>query len=265
MSKKIDASLFRRGYKNNEWDFKYTEKNKEESSLFFYKNYQIKNYINKIMYSHGLVVTLFKIEHSVSELVVKIAFFDLNKTNKQKTSDLINNNLIVTFKNYYNVDNVNIKLKNLNKSFENKVIKSKIFKDEFKKLLSQLKFLRTNIKQIEVIKMAFIVITNKNSSKLLAKFIYHFLSNKQNKYKGNIFISMKNLFKVLINAKISKISGLSINISGRINGFPRAKSRHIKIGTLPLQSINSIIDYSKETVYTANGTLGIKVLICHKP
>ena len=42
MSKKIDASLFRRGLKNREWDFKYIEKSKEESSLLFYKIFKFK-------------------------------------------------------------------------------------------------------------------------------------------------------------------------------------------------------------------------------
>ena len=76
------------------------------------------------------------------------------------------------------------------------------------------------------------------------------------------------LFSIIIGSNlvsnISKISGISIIISGRINGFPRAKKKQIRIGILPLQSINSEIDYFKETVYTDNGTLGLKILICNK-
>ena len=270
MSKKIDASLFRRGLKNNEWYFKYTEKNKEESSLLFYKNFQVQNYINKLFNSYGLIVMMFKIEYSISHLVIKMAIFDLNSKSldieiRKKFNDIINNKLIIALKLYYKVDKVNIKLKNLNKVFENNVIKSKQFKLEFKKTISKLKVLRNNAKQLELIKLAFIVISNKNTAKLLAKFISH-LSNDQNKKKHNInnFIYYKGIFTTLINSNISKISGISIIISGRLNGFPRAKKKKIRIGTLPLQSINSEIDYFKETVYTSNGALGLKILVCNK-
>ena len=100
MSKKIDASLFRRGLKNNEWYFKYTEKNKEESSLLFYKNFQVQNYINKLFNSYGLIVMMFKIEYSISHLVIKIAIFDLNSKSLdmkicKKFNNVINNNLII--------------------------------------------------------------------------------------------------------------------------------------------------------------------------
>lgn len=272
MSKKIDASLFRRGLKNREWDFKYIEKSKEESSLLFYKNFQIQNYITKLFNSHGLIVMMFKIEYSISCIVIKISIFDLNSKHinltPQKTfkkfNNIINNNLIISLKNYYNVNKVSIKLKNLNKVFENNLIKSKHFKIEFKKNLSQLRVLKNNTKQLELIKLAFIIISNKNTAKLLSKFISYLLNNTKNKYSSNIFISFKNIFNVLIRSKVSKISGISILVAGRINGFPRAKKRQIKIGTLPVQSINFEIDYSKETVYTDNGTLGLKILICNK-
>ena len=274
MSKKIDASLFRRGFKNNEWDFKYIENNKEESALLFHQNFQIKNYINKILNSHGFFTMMFKAEYSITKLTIYISVFESNshkitstkkkKSNSRNLNTLVNKYLLTTLKNYYKVNNINIKIKNLTKSFENKLIKSKTFNNEFKKILSNLKFYRKNIKQLEIIKVAFIVICNKNSAQLLSNYINYLISTQQNKYNTSIFLSFKTILTKLINSKLSKVAGISITISGRINGYPRAKKRQIKIGTLPLQSIASPVEYYRTTVYTNNGTLGLKTLICNK-
>jgi ribosomal protein S3 len=59
------------------------------------------------------------------------------------------------------------------------------------------------------------------------------------------------------------IKGIKIKIKGRINRRPRAKYRIITIGNIPFMTLKSDIDYSETTAYTSNGTLGVKVWICH--
>ena len=75
---------------------------------------------------------------------------------------------------------------------------------------------------------------------------------------------LKNYFNVIISSKFSKIKGLKIKISGRLNGAPRANSKIIQIGSIPLQSFNSLIDYHNSTAYTPNGSFEVKVWICQK-
>jgi len=264
MSQKIDASLFRRILKKYEWDSKYTKLNKEESSLLLYKDIQIKHFINKIFEDNGLLIMTCKLEYSVSRVIIKISFVN-HDINAQKLfiKDIVNNNIVVIIKKYFGEINLIIKINDLTKSFENSVVRSKSNRAEHKKIMSQLKIFRNFPKQLDIIKISFIIISNKKSAKLLAKFLSYLISNQKRRH-SNILSLFKKILDILVKTKISKISGLRILISGRINGFPRAKKRLLKIGSLPLQSFDASIDYYKETAYTSNGTFGIKVWVCGK-
>jgi len=57
------------------------------------------------------------------------------------------------------------------------------------------------------------------------------------------------------------IKGLKIKISGCINGVRIASHESLIFGSLPLQTFQANIDYSKSTAFTINGTYGIKVWI----
>ena len=109
----------------------------------------------------------------------------------------------------------------------------------------------------------FITVHEKNSSKLLAQIIAIYI-NKHKKKHYYLFSILKKYFNILIFSKISRIKGLKIAVSGRINGAPRAKTLKLQVGSIPLQSFESSISYSNTTAYTPNGTFGIKVWICEK-
>lgn len=109
----------------------------------------------------------------------------------------------------------------------------------------------------------FISVYEKNSSKLLADIISIYV-NKHKKKHYYLMSILKNYFGIIIFSKFSKIKGLKIKISGRINGAPRAKTKTLQIGSIPLQSFNSLIDYHNSVSYTANGSFGVKVWVCHK-
>jgi len=69
------------------------------------------------------------------------------------------------------------------------------------------------------------------------------------------------IFKTL---KFANTQGIKIVINGRFNGVPRSKGRIIQTGRLPLQNINSNINYHYTEAQTPYGTFGIKVWICEK-
>lgn len=279
MSQKINASLFRRSLKTSEWDFKHTELNKEESSLLLYKNISINGYIYRLFELHGLFVMSCKLEYSESSVTVNISFLEhliydkkvssyiekkLISSKKDSVTKIVNLYLVPALNIYFNRKlSVFIKLNDLGKNFENTILKSKSYKNEHKNIMKRLRVFRNYDKSDEIIRIAFITIMNKKSSSLLAKTISYLITNQKRRH-SNILSLIKKIFDILIPLKLSNINGLRLVVAGRINGFPRAKKRLLKIGSVPLQSLNSSIDYSQSISYTPNGTFGIKVWICGK-
>jgi len=80
--------------------------------------------------------------------------------------------------------------------------------------------------------------------------------------KHNYFLTfLKKTLIFMLSAKISKIRGLKILISGRLNGVPRSKSVIINAGSISSQTLKSNIDYYHSVSFTPNGTLGVKVWV----
>lgn len=55
------------------------------------------------------------------------------------------------------------------------------------------------------------------------------------------------------------VSGIKIQVSGRLNGAEIARSEWLREGRLPLQTLRADIDYSAKEANTIYGVLGIKV------
>ena len=77
-------------------------------------------------------------------------------------------------------------------------------------------------------------------------------------------LTFRFVHKFFSKLKNSNISGIKILITGRFNGVPRAKGRIIQTGCLPLQSLDSKINYHNTEAQTPYGTFGIKVWISEK-
>lgn len=268
MAQKVNAILFRRSLECYEWNQKYIKLNTEEYSSILYKNLEIKKYLQNLFKSYGFFILTLKLELFRSELIIHVSFLknfqEKSENKKKKLSKIINKSIITVLNDYYEKKvNVTVKLQDLNKLFEDNVIKFKSNRFEYNRLLKKLKSVRNYPSYSHLIKVVLIIITNKKSSKLLAETIAHLISSQKRRH-NNILMFFKKSFDILINSKISLVSGIRILISGRINGFPRAKSRLLKFGSLPLQSIKSYVDYHESKAYTPNGTFGIKVWICQR-
>ena len=55
------------------------------------------------------------------------------------------------------------------------------------------------------------------------------------------------------------VSGIKIQVSGRLNGAEIARSEWIREGRVPLQTLRADIDYSNKEANTIYGVLGVKV------
>jgi len=317
MGQKTDARIFRLGLKKNNWDLKYTEKTKEESSFYLYSGLQIQKYLNRFFNLHGLSLHVCKIHYSSDLLQIFVSYFVTEKSMHYINKIHLNQNLSIKDKkirkskmfaykrlkiikkikltlsnkqfqgrqnlqnnsfgeilleslNIFVKKNVNIilTLQNINANFHYYLEHNN--NKNFKNVLLQLRRFVKNKFFKEAINVLFITIKTRNSSKLLAEFISNQMKINQLrtnqsrvKKRDNYFIGfMKQALTIFVNSEMSLINGVKIIINGRINGAPRARSITLKIGNLPLQSLNAKINYHCSTAYSTNGTFGVKVWIC---
>jgi ribosomal protein S3 len=61
--------------------------------------------------------------------------------------------------------------------------------------------------------------------------------------------------------KTSKVKGVKIQVSGRLNGAEIARSEWVRAGRVPLQTLRANIDYCYKTAQTMYGIIGVKVWI----
>jgi hypothetical protein len=106
--------------------------------------------------------------------------------------------------------------------------------------------------------------TTKETSSLLSKFVARFFKLFHRSKKINKFLLFLAKFVENVDSnrfKGSKIKGLKIQIKGRFKGVPRSKTRLFEKGSIPLQTIDSKINYSLTHITTSYGVFGIKVWI----
>lgn len=287
MGQKINAHIFRLGIKNKNWNYKYIEKNIEESSLFLYKTLEIKKYLNRFFGLYKIKIKNCKILYSTDSLQLFIPFYISTKTifsfKNIKRKDLTNNSnsqqtqnnppfnisikLLESLRAYTGKKmNIFITFQNLNENKSFSVKQSK----ETKTIIKRLKKFANRSFFKEIMNILFVNCSRRNSAKLLSEFLQEQFKLNQLKTdqlaiskKDNYFIGfLRQVLKLLIISKITHITGIKIVIKGRFNKAPRAKTVIIQFGKFSLQSIDSKINYHQSTAYTLNGTFGIKIWIC---
>ena len=209
----------------------------DTSSINFYK---IRNYLKTSFYKMSSSNEHVKISDRITTLRLEGVFSKLFEVLSLFTDQTLN--LVITFS-CLNKNSIFIK------------------KTQRKNFILLQKFQRTLFLK-EGLELMLNVISTKNSAHLLTRFIGNQIKKvKRHKF---FFAFLKQTLTVLINSNSSKVRGIKISIKGRINGVPRAKSKRIVIGDIPVQSLNVSIDYSQLTVHNSNGSYGIKVWVVEK-
>ena len=130
-----------------------------------------------------------------------------------------------------------------------------------KKLLIRLRKYRSykDINMREFINVFLIILRKKNS----ANFLANFLANQLRLFKrhNQLFNFVKYSLTLFIESSISRLKGIQIVIKGRLNRKMRAKKTIIRIGQVPIQTLNNNMDYGQSVSYTPYGTFGIKVWV----
>lgn len=145
----------------------------------------------------------------------------------------------------------------------NKAVKADLAKKKtqlLKKNLAQLRKYSRNDFFKDGVNLLYTCTTQPDSSELLAQFI----ANELEKLKRhNFFLRfLKTTLTLFSNKEFSQLKGIKIKVKGRFNAAPRARHKTIKIGNVPVLTLNSDISYSEATAYTSNGTFGVKVWVC---
>lgn len=121
-------------------------------------------------------------------------------------------------------------------------------------LLKQIKGYIASTKQV------IIKIIEVNHGDLKASFIADFIVTKLED-RVAFRQAMREALKI---AQMCKVTGIKIQVSGRLNGAEIARSEWIREGRVPLQTLKANIDYSTKEANTIYGILGIKVWVFNK-
>lgn len=274
MGQKTNSNVLRLSLKKNEWKSKYIEKVSEDSTLFIHNDLEVRKYLDRFFHLHGLILQNCKINYSNNAVDIFVCYFVTEKALKL-VQNFKNSRISITSVNKLRSNFTEILLESISRFTKKKVnvsftlhslngkLSLKLNRDHIlslQKIKLQLKqFSRSSFFK-ETINILFIVVRKRQSSKLFAQFIAFQLSATK---RHNFFlIFLKQALSLMLKSKISFAHGIKIVIKGRFNGAPRARSKTIQIGNIPLQFFEAKISYFQTTAYTPNGTFGIKVWIC---
>merc|ERR1712032_1441545 len=264
--------IFRLGF-NKIWKTEFFEKKNNELPLYIFKDLEIRNYIERFLKIHGIILNDYKQYYKNSTL-------NLVSTNKIEEKVIIkSDSKKKVVKNVHNVF-LSLELEGIFREifevlnlFTNNKLNIII---NFCCLNKDLHFLKTTQKKTfmslqkfkntpffkEGISILFYVTHKSCSANLLAQFIvFQLKKTKRHKF----FLSFLNqTLIILLNSSLSQIKGIKIIIKGRLNGVSRAKQKTILIGDVPVQTISAKLDYIQTTTHNSTGSYGIKIWVVEK-
>lgn len=232
-------------------------------NLFHLRGLSLTNFsLNKI--NNNIFVT-FSIFYSLSKIISYQKILSkknkfLNKKTLESIKDLFNNSLINS-----NLIILNIKI--LNKRINKTLLKNLYLKFRYSK--------KTIFARRYTLFMDFLAISSLYSQGLIKTSMFLKMLGKvfkvlpKNKHRLFMLLLQK-LFLCLITQKFllsdlslskSKIRGIKFVLSGRFLGKLRSSSNFIQLGKIPLQTLDSNIEYSQINVHTLLGSFGFKLWV----
>jgi len=269
MAQKTNPIIFQLK-KTSAWKSKYIEKKASEFLVYSKQNLEIKNFIVTFFEKYGIIINNCKFYYLNHLIHISISYQQnlniLKKSFKSWKKKLFLSLIHFKYKKYKLLVvleqlNINVKQIVINKK-NNKLCKKNLINLRKYNLSSNLLKKQNNFFKLGI-SIVFNCIANKKCAKLLGHFIITQLKILDKFKRHNFFLNfIKNTLKLFKNNNYSKFKGIKIKIKGRLNGRPRSNSKTIIIANnVSLITINSIIDYSSQTAFTSNGTLGVKTWV----
>lgn len=223
--------------------FSKQEINKKQKKIIFLFSKLVRKEKNLCLYS--------KLKEIFNE---KFNFYDKNLKIKNIFLDQLLKTLTFFTNNKFHVK---IILQHVNKGITMKFNRRNRFKLRKKLILlrqySRQDFFKAGVSTI----ITFLTVNN--SANILAEYIFKYI--KKLKRHNYFFVFLKRALNHIIALDFCKVKGIKINIKGRFNGRPRSRMKSIIAGDIAVQSFNKRIEYLQKTVYTKDGTFGIKIWV----
>lgn len=135
---------------------------------------------------------------------------------------------------------------------------TKMYFNEFKRFKNIL-FSRQFSLFIDFIKLTNLFTNEKISAELylqtLGKIFRKLPKNKHTRY----FFFLSSLFKLIVQNSQNSISGIKLEVSGKLKGKLRSSSEQISKGNISNPSISKSVYYSRIHIYTIYGSFGMKL------
>lgn len=274
MGKTVNSTLFRLETSSS-WRSLYEEYNKTEIAYYLNQDLQIKEFVERFVEKCNFVLYDLKLRRSREKIELLIMYFKKPTSLKgnKKRNTLSSNDKLTLYTHRDFVRNltesllialpktleVNTLIQCVNKN-PNQLIYTRKHLKIFHAILFSLRRYNRDPDFSEFINLVLILVSKKCSAKVFTNILASKLT--ESKYHNKIFNFWQKALLICVESIFSKIKGVKLVISGRINGRPRSSVIKIIAGSVPNQTLMTGIDYSESTSFTKNGTLGVSVLVC---
>jgi ribosomal protein S3 len=231
-----------------------------------YKKRILKSTVKEPLVQRSLIKNIQQSERNVERRRVKILrsyknYLSLKKykTIKHLEVNSFLNQLLESISLFTNKSlNIFTTFQQLNETIKPELNKKKV--KLLKKTLALLRKYNRNSFFKDGVNLMYTCAKRKDSSELLAQFV----ANELKKLKRhNFFLRfLKATLAIFCSKAFSKLGGIKIKVKGRFNGAPRARTKTIKIGNVPVLTLSSDISYGEAVSFTSNGTFGVKIWTC---
>ena len=253
--------------------------NSESTKFFLYGFFFIKHF-EKLLLRKGIILASKILNYENGQFFLNITtFFRSTKMISYKRKKLIYNKPLVSivkssiFSNFiknqfgfFNTNLVILNCKNLNKSLNKFIVV--YFYEQIRRFNSILFARRFNL-FIDFIKFTSFFVESKITSDCYLYLLGQIFRILPKRKHSRFLFFLKNLFKTIIELNtrtkiVSSIKGIKFIINGKLQGKTRASSSSIQVGSVPIQSLEKNVDFSRLHVYTLYGAFGFQMWVYRK-
>lgn len=247
------------------WPSKYFERKVRDYPLYSKKDLEVRSFVQKFFKQNGLILKDCKIGFLDNSLHVFISYYQildattsLKQINLKEKIHLLTRHLFETISRFLCEKRpVRLIIQKSTNFFKNKFMGKKLVK----KLLVRLRRYKSNKFFKEMLNVLVSCVTQRNASYLLM----HFIAKHLKYQRSHVFFLtfLKKSVMAIKNIVKAPFKGIKIIIKGRLNNRPWARKKIISIvSNVSYNSRN--LDYAEKTVFTPNGSLGIKMWLSEK-